>query len=173
MSVMKVWNGSSWTYPFYVNPKVWDGTQWVYGDHKVWINAASTDSKTLTVGYINNDQPTEFPIQGWTDRTYGFTYSVGSMSSTKSILYSGWDGLDITELYYNYTSLGGGLSFLTLSISNAPNSGWSTLTVNGYNYPRSSASYGSGTWSWDTEVVNPGINPFGTTEGAVITVSWS
>lgn len=173
MSVMKVWDGSSWTYPFYINPKVWDGTQWAYGDHKVWINSILPDTKTLTVGYANNDVIIPFPGSGWADRTYGFSFNIGSMSSTKSLIYPAWDGTEISELYYRYTTISGVSETVTLNIPFAPDSTWTTLTINGYNYPRTSASYASGTWIWDASVVNPGINPFGTTEGVVITVSWS
>lgn len=92
---------------------------------------------------------------------------VGSVSPTT------WanTGRSFTGLYhYNYTDIE--LIGVVFSISgSAPNSGWTTMTVNGVVFTRASASYsmdGSTTrWEW------PGVSsPFGGF-GATRTVVWS
>lgn len=49
MSIIKVWNNSSWVSPFFAYPKIWDGTEWVYGKTSVWLGS-TWDANTAGSG---------------------------------------------------------------------------------------------------------------------------
>ena len=168
---MKFYYANAWTRPFFAYPKIYDGSTWNYGVPKVWLNPSSTDSTVVTVGISDQTLYLKYG-NNLAVIYYGYiaTYTSGSLTRPNSLLYAAFDGLPISGLYYNNNFNG---DTVTLNIPGAPNSGWTTLTINGYAYPRTSASYISGVWSWDPTQVNPGVNPFGTTAGVNIPVSWS
>lgn len=116
---------------------------------------AYLDTQTVTVG-VELSQ-----YVSW----YGYSNSInlGSISDGTSNIYGGASILQIANLNGNST-------FLTIEGSRA-NSGWTTMTINGIDFNRADASYSTTTtntaWTW-----SPSSNPFGTTEGAEVTVTW-
>jgi hypothetical protein len=116
-------------------------------------------SAVVTTDVYNNDGDT---LRGFAK------YIMGSVSPTT------WanTGRSLAGLYhYIYTNIEStGVSFGVYG--SVPNSGWTTMTVNGVVFTRASASYYTDgyitQWQW------PGAsNPFGTTIGATRTVVWS
>lgn len=89
---------------------------------------------------------------------YGFSNGTfGALSPTNFL------GSNIGDLYWR-TSSGGAL---TLAVTNSaiPNSGWSTINVNGTIFNRASATFINGIWTW------AGVaNPIGTSLGSTIPV---
>jgi len=180
-AVSKIWNGSSWINPFFLYPKVWNGTDWVYGLPKIWAIAQATDSKIVAVGvnytFIQGGGGIPGPGGGvppQTITTCGYLKdNYGNINSTASALYTGWEPLTIDQITYlervNDNTGGIIIQTITLIINGAPNSGWTTMTINGTSYSRASAAYTTGgTWVW-----TPTSNPFGTTPGSQITVTWA
>ena len=116
---------------------------------------AYLDTQTVTVG-VSVSQ-----YVSW----YGYSNSInlGSISDGTSNIYGGASILQIANL-------NGSSTFLTIEGSRA-NSGWTTMTINGIDFNRADASYSTTTtntaWTW-----SPSSNPFGTTEGAEVTVTW-
>lgn len=73
--------------------------------------------------------------------------------------------------------LGGNITQLSWNVNNqvkvgvvpttTPNSGWSSLSINGTVFLRADAAFSSGVWTWSAVAVNP----IGTTIGAIIPVN--
>lgn len=177
MSVMKVWNGSEWVKPFFAYPKTWNGSDWVYGIPKYWPVTASTDSKAVTVGFLDNSAPIPFGGGTIPNEYYGYSATVngiytgnvgfGSIDNNVSKLYGVWDGAIITNLYYNLSGVTN-TETVNLRITGASDANWTTMVINGNSYLRANASYnGNGGWTWDST----DLNPFGT--NGTITVTWS
>jgi len=119
---------------------------------------AYLDTQTITVGSQSSQYVT------W--RGYdGDTLNFGSISDGTSNLYGGATILRITNVNNNATSF--------QVQGNRANSGWTTMTIDGVDFARTAASYNyssssnSTTWSW-----SPTSNPFGTTDGVEVTVTW-
>lgn len=125
------------------------------------------DSQVVTVGYASD--PTFY--------SYGSEPGYyGSISDGTSNIYSGASILALNYFYYYGNELVPTFDSVIFIVSgNSPNSGWSTMSINGINFSRSGATYyyDSGqnktSWYWNT----PGLNPFGTTIGATKTVIWT
>ena len=129
-----------------------------------WYGASGAlDSQTVTVGYQ--------PASQYTSAVYGFDgwlWNKGSCSDGTSNIYAGGN---IASLNWQAS---GNIQFGMHGIR--ANSGWTTMTVNGLNFPRAYGSYstsGSGSggktfWNWSTST-----NSYGTTVGATKTVTWS
>ena len=168
---MKLWNGSSWIVPPFKYPKIWNGSSWVYAIPRYYSAAQTTDLKLISVGYQNNDVLGDQFFPGWTDRTYGYLPGYGAISNQGSALYTGaWDGFKITQISYNYSGLTD-TWYVTLTIENAPDSGWTNMNINGTIFARGAGGYNSGTWLWSGS--GQGVNPFGYNVGANIQVTWS
>ena len=121
-----------------------------------------TGSATVTVGYYN--------IGGTIDY-WGFIES----PATGSVAPSSWATSGLTFRNLNYVNDNAGTTLVVFSVNGfAPNSGWSTLSVAGSNYSRSSASYAYNSgdnftqWYWTAA-----SNPYGTTVGATKALSWT
>ena len=115
------------------------------------------DTQTVTVGdYVDKT-------------TYLTGYLSGAMGSISDGTFNPTGGTTISGLYYDvYNSQ----LIFTLSASPISNAGWTTMTLNGTAFTRSSASFfssgGSTSWTWSS--VSP--NPFpaaGNTTTAVFT----
>jgi hypothetical protein len=174
MSVSKVWNGSTWVNPFFLYPKIYDGTNWNYGIPKIRQDAQSTDSKVVTVGRISELLEDEEAFGGPGPSTlsaFGYAKnSFGSIDSAASSLYAGWEPLYIRQINYNdrlFDDTGNyAYQRINLSIPDAPNSGWTTMTIDGNSYARASATYSGGYWTW-----NVTSNPF--EASAIVIVTWT
>lgn len=129
-----------------------------------WYGASAfLDSQTVTVGYKAADQyvPALYGFDNW-------LWMKGSCSDGTSNIYSGGG---IVSLNWS----GSGNMQFGMAGTRA-NSGWTTMTVNGVNFPRAYGTYstsGSGSsartfWNWSTST-----NSYGTTVGATKTVTWS
>ena len=124
--------------------------------------SASLDTQTVTVGYQPASQytPTMYGFDGW-------LWNKGSCSDGTSNIYAGGN---IASLNWSNNNIQFGMHGIRA------NSGWTTMNVNGLNFPRAYASYsasGSGSsgktfWNWSTST-----NSYGTTVGATKTVTWS
>ena len=91
-------------------------------------------------------------------------FSLGSISDGTSNLYS---GATITGVMWS----NGSQDTLSFSVTaTQANSGWTTMTVNGNSYARTSATYYSATTSWNWSGVTS--NPFGATSGTKV-VTWT
>lgn len=95
----------------------------------------------------------------------GDTVNIGSISDGTSNLYSG--------AIINYIrNLNGSTNMLQIQ-GNRANSGWTTMTIGGVDFARADASYNYSSsadytsWTWTS-----GSNPFGTTDGVEVTVTW-
>lgn len=113
-------------------------------------------STTVTVGFYSNPPSTV--------ATYGFADYVGG-----SVSPSTWNGRNLLEILWEDTLLSGKQVVFVVAGS-LPNSGWTTMTIDGNVYNRVDATYtlGSNTnWTWSSVT-----NPFGTTVGATKTVTW-
>ena len=132
-----------------------------------WYGASSSlDTQTVTVG-VNS-----LTIYGNTYNSYGYPAGNGSISDGTCNFKS---GASIFQL--NYFEVNGTYGTYNKQIyfaltGNHANSGFTTMSVAGTNYARTSAtySYSSGTsrslWLWNAV----SSNPFGTTVGATKTV---
>jgi hypothetical protein len=126
------------------------------GANKVWDRAL--DTQTVTVG-------TNFtgPITWW-GYSGGF-FSHGSVSDGTSNMYNGaaYSALDsfTTSDTPNY-----GYTTLLYVVGFQPNSGWTTMTVDGVAFNRTDASYtqdSTTSWSWTSATTT---SPYGSTIGA-------
>lgn len=123
------------------------------------------DTQTVTVGSYYHD-PGGIPSYPYTG--YGYTSSsptstvVGSISDGTSNIYS---GATILKLWWFVDGVLG--NKVQLMINGATNSGWTSMTINGTTFTRTSAtSFIGGLWEWG------GVsNPFGTSGN--ITVTWN
>jgi hypothetical protein len=129
---------------------------------------ATIESKYVDVGFFNGGG--KFPNQ------YGFNdpVSIGTLSDTQngtsnqdvSGIYSSTDCLQIVWFTTNV------ISFQVEGVKS--NSGWDSITIGSTTLNRSAASFttnssgtGSSTWTWSSQ-----SNPFGTTIGADVLVTW-
>ena len=115
-------------------------------------SGSSIGTVVMTVGYANLGPGVDL---------YGYDGTEGSISP------STWGTRTITLFYF----LPSGEN-LTLAVAgNAPNSGWTTMNIAGTIYNRVDASYNSPgsetSWIWNTTT-----NPFGTTVGVTISITW-
>lgn len=124
-------------------------------------------SATVTVGFLTLGTPPNH-IDFWGFPNLGAT--PGSVSPAT------WadTGLTIIDFDYRHDYQFGYQRVVFIVNGYAPNAGWTTLTINGISYSRSTAVYGyNGTessWGWDASSTG---NPFGTTIGATKAVTWS
>ncbi|MDB4408507.1 hypothetical protein N9165_00370 [Akkermansiaceae bacterium] len=134
----------------YINPTL--GTTVSFSD---FYGASKGELKTVTVGTYY-DGTAYVPSTSW---GYNQSQGYGSISNgtlgvagNKTIQLLAWNDLNI----------------LTIRVAGtASNSGWTTMTVNGTAFSRSSASFlvgGTATTSWQWLSIT--TNPFGTTVGA-------
>jgi hypothetical protein len=147
--LVKYWTGSAFaeSQDFgYI--KIWNGSAWQYVDIRPYADV-SEETQTVTVGSLI--------FKGI--ESYGFNSGVyGSISD-------GTFGF-ISNATINALVWSNAVNSLSFALAgNRANSGWSTVTINGIAFNRSSATYsydsGSNTTSWSIS----GANPFGTTDG--------
>lgn len=124
-----------------------------------------TGSATVTVGYYNLSG-TGFNIDYW-----GFSETVPFGSVTPS----SWSSSGLSFRILDYLNDNAGTALVVFAVNGyAPNSGWTTLTIAGTPYTRSSASYAYNSgdnftqWIWTAP-----SNPYGTTVGATKALSWT
>jgi hypothetical protein len=130
-----------------------------------WYGASNViDTQTVTVGVFS------FTLYGTTANTRGFSAGItGSISDGTCNFKSG-----ATIEYLAYSDQNG-TSFKQVQFrldGNHSNSGFTTMSVAGTNYARTSATYvysgGNSYWTWSSST-----NPFGTTSGATKVVTFS
>ena len=128
------------------------------GANKVWDRVVSLDTQTVTVG-----TKTISTILWW--GYDGGSLPHGSVSDGTSNMYSGAsyaaiDSFTVTDNpSYGYTTL-------LYVVGSQPNSGWTTMTVDGVAFNRTDASYtqaSTTSWSWTSATTT---SPFGSTIGA-------
>ena len=193
MSVMKVYNGTSWSTPFYRYPKIYNGTDWVYARPTVWNSTtgawsvlSSSDSSTVTVGYN-----AQYIAYVGTYYYYGYSSSSVSVYGFGGTPFGSITNPDVSiadestvyEVYW-YEAIpyysGSSVYYISLNLKSREdlsiiydNAGWTTMTIGSYSYNRADATFassaGSASWGWTTT----STNPFGTTVGATKTVSWA
>lgn len=130
-----------------------------------WYGAsAALDTQTVTVGLYS------ITIYGSTSNTRGFSTGLtGSISDGTCNFKSG-----ATIEYLAYSDQNGNTAKQVQFRLNGnhSNSGFTTMSVAGTNYARTSASYvytgGKSYWTWSSST-----NPFGTTSGATKVVTFS
>ena len=130
-----------------------------------WYGAsAAVDTQTVTVGLYS------ITIYGNTSNTRGFSTGLtGSISDGTCNFKSG-----ATIEYLAYSDQNGNTAKQVQFRLNGnhSNSGFTTMSVAGTNYARTSASYvytgGKSYWTWSSTT-----NPFGTTSGATKVVTFS
>jgi hypothetical protein len=149
--LVKYWNGSAWaeSQDFGSKIKIWNGSAWQYVDIRLYADV-NEETQTVTVG-SNIFKDIE---------SYG--YSSGFYGSISDGTFGLISEATITNLSWN--NIMNALNF-TLA-GNIANSGWSSVTINGITYNRSSASYNYNSENNTTSWSIPGANPFGTTNGA-------
>ena len=180
MPVSKIWNGTQWVKPFLNYPKIWDGTQWVIGRTRVrgassWCSVSS-QTVTVTVGASTFAQ-----MYVGTEYNYGFSVSksFGSISPNTATIVDSFP-IYVDLYWYQFTRVSGTASYSTQLVFQgidsiiAEDAGpWTNMNIAGYNFARSSATQSisgnemSFVWS------GTATNPFGTTEGATKTVTFS
>ena len=117
---------------------------------------SALDTQTVTIGSATVFYTARVGFQS--------SFSLGSISDGTSNLYS---GASITGVMWS----GGSQNHLSFSVTaTQANSGWTTMTVNGNSYARTSATYFSSTTSWQWSGVTS--NPFGATSGTKV-VTWT
>ncbi len=128
------------------------------GADKVWERVTDLDTQTVTVGTASSA-----PITWW--GYSGSSFAHGSVSDGTCNFYSGsaYDAIDsfTTTSVPNY-----GYTTLLYIVGSHPNSGWTTMTIDGVAFNRTAASYSSGSttsWSWTSATTT---SPFGSTVGA-------
>jgi len=102
------------------------------------------DTQTITVGDFINKY------------VYLTGYLTGSMGSISDGTFNPTGGTTISGIYYDV--YGSSLGF-NLGASPISNAGWTTMTLNGTAFTRSSATFsstgGSTSWTWSSVVSNP------------------
>lgn len=126
-----------------------------------------TGSATVTVGFVTiGTLPNRIDFWGYVN--------LGSFPGSVSPATWADTGLTIIDLDYRYIYSTNAQRVVFIVTGYAPNTGWTTLTIDGVSYARSAAIYGyNGTetsWSWDASSTG---NPFGSTLGATKAVTWS
>ena len=132
------------------------------GANKVWDRIVSLDTQTVTVGTATT-QPSNPYIIWWGYNGDSFIH--GSVSDGTSNMYSGATYVAIDSFTvsddpsYGYTTL----LYIQGSL---PNSGWTTMTVDGVAFNRTDATYtqaATTSWVWGNATTT---SPFGSTIGA-------
>lgn len=131
-------------------------------DFADWYGAsAAIDTQTVTVGLY------QVTFYGQTTSIYGYYFN-GVRGSISDGTCNFKSGNTYKNLYW--TTTGGGRTVLTINQGNAGNSGFTTMSVNGTNFSRTSASFTQNSsqtqWLW----TSPTTNGFGTTVGATKSV---
>lgn len=126
-----------------------------------------SDTQTVNVGaYSNVDKYISIYTYGYSQGTTTGTITDGTFNLSQPT-----SGATITDLNWTDSSLSGTYVAFVLS-GTYNNAGFTTMTVNGTPFSRSSASFsvsgGVTTWTWST-----GTNPFGTTPGVNRTVNFT
>lgn len=135
-------------------------TVWV-GATKLWERVLN-DEQTITVGFLDGGGG----IVDWGFRTTDATF--GSTSDGTSDFASGASYLDI---YQHKTTGTFNFNLLTVRVDAlVPDSGWTTVTIGGVAYTRTSATYtqDAGATSWLLTIATD-VYPFGQTIGATVT----
>ena len=127
-----------------------------------WYGASSSiDSQTVTVGLF------QVTFYGQTTTIYGYYFN-GLRGSISDGTCNFKSGNTYKNLYWATT--GGGRTILTVNQGNGGNSGFTTMSVNGTNFSRTSAAFSQTSaqtqWLW----TSPSTNGFGTTVGATKSV---
>ena len=132
------------------------------GANKVWERFTGLDTQTVTVGTTNSGPSTPYIIW-WGYATVNFPH--GSVSDGTSNMYSGATYVAIDSFTvsddpsYGYTTL----LYIQGSL---PNTGWTTMTVDGVAFNRTDATYtqaATSSWAWGSATTT---SPFGSTIGA-------
>lgn len=125
------------------------------------------DTQTVTVGYYT------VTFYGSTTYMYGDTPSVNQGSISDGT--ANWaGGKTYKQLYYSSNNFNTTKGVSMALIGNQANSGFTTMTINGVNFARSSATYSyissmnQSNWFWQYST-----NVFGTTVGATKTVTFT
>ena len=135
------------------------------------VPSLSLDTQTVTVGSLNLGG--SYGVYwGWRQGDPTPAADAGSIVDKTSNIYG---GANIFGIYFH--TIGNGIvNFMLDTIQS--NSGWTSITIGSYTYLRTSASYTSGSgggtttlWQW-TSPSSPQPNPFGTTNGASVVVTW-
>lgn len=172
MTVARIWNGSSWVYPSGWNiPRVWDGSAWVSGLPNVWFGP-NNPTKSLTVGSQYN--PGSKYVAASTNYGYGEA-SYGSLN-TIGMPYA-WNDHTIISFDWQSGSFNDQVFKIMLRGTDiAYNTGWTSVSFNGYTFNRSAAGFTSSsiTYSVLTQWAWTGIttNPF-PADGTTINVTWN
>ena len=181
MSVMKVYNGTSWVYPFFRYPKVYTGSEWYQARPSVRTASSwggeSSDTLNLTVGYGQIAVMYVYSANYW---GYGPAVDnpAGSLSKSKTKVA---DDATVRNLYWEeYTPVSGSTTYSIVFSIYSPegipyeNEGWSTITIGSNTYNRTDASFSTSStgahWTW---AITTGSNPFGTSTGVAKTITWA
>lgn len=146
MSIAKLWNGSSWSYPSYIYPKVWNGSTWVQAVSRVCTGGTSfessaTDSHTITIGTYAYTYTTTTYFGTKTRRRvrtinyYGYdtiAHSFGSIDNSTTSLFTGGQ---IQSLFWDGTYL-----YLTVTNPNLAYDVWSNMQIGSTTFTRSSST---------------------------------
>lgn len=126
------------------------------GANKIWERGL--DTQTVTVG---TNQVSSITWWGYSDSNFPH----GSVSDGTSNMYSG-AAYDAIDSFTDTSQSNYGYSTLLYVDGVQPNSGWTTMTVDGVAFNRVDASYTSSSttsWSWVSATTT---SPFGSTVGA-------
>jgi len=128
------------------------------GANKVWDRVVSLDTQTVTVGSFSTGA-TGLTFVGYSNTN--FTH--GSISDGTSNMFSGaaYDAIDAFTV--NSQPSSGYGTFLYI-VGYQPNSGWTTMTIDGETFNRTDAGYtqdSTTSWYWTSR----SNSPFGTTTG--------
>lgn len=128
---------------------------------------SALDTQTVTVGYYT------VTFYGSTTYMYGDTPSPSQGSISDGT--ANWaGGKTYKQLYYSSNNFNTDKGVSMALIGNQANSGFTTMTINGVNFARSSATYSyissmnQSNWFWQYST-----NVFGTTVGATKTVTFT
>jgi len=117
-----------------------------------WYGASANWSATLTIGTQS----------GYGYTLYGYTNSIPSISNMGSLSDTTDDNLGGATIYGLYSSTVNSYSVLLRVGGNIANSGFTNLVVNGFTYPRTSASYSYDSGNNVTVWLWTGVSNFGT-----------
>jgi|TARA_B110000858_G_scaffold135164_1_gene153731 hypothetical protein len=128
------------------------------GANKVWDRVTSLDTQTVTVGTASSS-----PLTWWGYANTGFSHGSvtdGTCNFFNGSAYSAIDSFTTSSTpNYGYTTL-------LYIVGSHPNSGWTTMTIDGVAFNRTDASFSQASttsWSWTSATTT---SPFGSTVGA-------
>lgn len=147
--LVKYWTGSAWAESQdFSNIKLWNGSEWQHVGIRPYADV-SEETQTVTVGSLI--------FKGI--ESYGF--NSGSYGSISDGTFGFISNATIVALVWSNA-----VNSLNFTLSgNRANSGWSTVTINGITFTRSSATYSYDVDNDRTSWSISGSNPFGTTDG--------